>query len=159
MFLLLGDIRREHHHKKFKRYIKSRGHEDKYYKGKGCVVCSIDGLNLEYRKAGKRLNSKMKDSVPMAIDLLKSDIERARDACRDGMETVLDHLKNIGPRSKIKVKYEHFEEEVKIDFISIDNPDVKFQVVSVVLCTTVLSNPLNFIRSSARTFTKKYSVS
>jgi hypothetical protein len=115
----------------FKKFHKSRGNEDRYFtKAKGCVVCSLDGLNFEYndferqmRRNGTKLKEKTEDLLRMPLELLKDEHDRMIRKCRLAMETALDWIKSVWPRSKVKSKFgglDHFVEEIVVDFVSVD---------------------------------------
>ena len=123
-----GHVRRTYHRKKFKPFLRDRGHERTYFGGikKGALnVCSLDGLDYEVRECrrfdwGEKKESKLEENIK--LDRLRNDIEQLTKVCSDSIKSALGHIKSIIPGGCMKIDAKsierHHEEKIEVVFDS-----------------------------------------
>jgi hypothetical protein len=136
LLLWTGSIRRVHHQKRCKSLVHNRGKEQIYFKNSlGLTASSCDGLQYEYKKWKSKRIGKIKQSSLATLDTLRVDIEQAMSDCKSCAEEVLEHIKSLGTKkTKIKSSLIPYVESIKIEFISLADASISFEVFITIRC-------------------------
>ena len=125
-----GHIRRTYHKKRFKSFLRDRGHERNYFGGKdkrSLNACSLDGLDYEVREClrfdwGEKKESKLEQDP--RLDSFRSDVEGMTKDCSNYMRRALDHIKSLSSVACMKIDYksveQHFEEKIEVNFTALE---------------------------------------